>query len=347
MLAAKKVLHRSLVEAGVSETRASCLARLAKPCVRLDTFEIDAGEEIPSGQSRIGGLPDLPPGVHWPFRKPYADAEAQIAEVSEAIERMKVANDDPEIQSLGFASSPEQIEKAANSMMAEVLLATEPRPLAFVAQIDLEALPSAGELDPDIPREGRLWFFYDAESQPWGFKPDDAEGARLIHDTTDRCDLLRVEEPERAMYFAPLRCVAQEEISPVALFGHDYPLEDFDDPDHNAYREWWYDHVDNRPGLPTGNTQIGGHPHQIQDDMQWECQLVANGVDITKLSSYKRDFIAALRDGTDDWLLLLQIPSDDRNGMCWGDEGLLFVWIRRDDLRSRRFENARVILQCH
>ncbi len=36
----------------------------------------------------------------------------------------------------------------------------------------------------------------------------------------------------------------------------------------------------------------------------------------------------------------MQIDSDDRNGMLWGDSGMLYVWIRRDDLRTRRFDRA-------
>jgi uncharacterized protein YwqG len=33
--------------------------------------------------------------------------------------------------------------------------------------------------------------------------------------------------------------------------------------------------------------------------------------------------------------------------MTWGDDGDLYVWIHRDALRARRFEEARVIFQCY
>jgi len=33
--------------------------------------------------------------------------------------------------------------------------------------------------------------------------------------------------------------------------------------------------------------------------------------------------------------------------MMWGDNGQLYVWIRREDLIARRFEAARFILQCY
>jgi uncharacterized protein YwqG len=32
--------------------------------------------------------------------------------------------------------------------------------------------------------------------------------------------------------------------------------------------------------------------------------------------------------------------------MGWGDEGQLYLWMRRDDLRARRFDRARLVLQC-
>ncbi|WP_230530783.1 DUF1963 domain-containing protein [Microvirga roseola] len=34
-------------------------------------------------------------------------------------------------------------------------------------------------------------------------------------------------------------------------------------------------------------------------------------------------------------------------GMMWADSGILSLWIRRDDLRARRFERAHLILQSH
>lgn len=50
--------------------------------------------------------------------------------------------------------------------------------------------------------------------------------------------------------------------------------------------------------------------------------------------------------GTGDWLLLLQLDSEDDAGMMWGDLGKLYFTIRERDLRSLSFEHASLDWQC-
>ena len=46
------------------------------------------------------------------------------------------------------------------------------------------------------------------------------------------------------------------------------------------------------------------------------------------------------------WRLLLQLDSCEDLGMMWGDMGLVYFWIRQEDLQARRFDRTWVILQC-
>jgi uncharacterized protein YwqG len=46
------------------------------------------------------------------------------------------------------------------------------------------------------------------------------------------------------------------------------------------------------------------------------------------------------RDSDPQLRLVLQIDSDDSNGMIWGDYGRLYVWMHADDLAARRFQRA-------
>jgi hypothetical protein len=46
------------------------------------------------------------------------------------------------------------------------------------------------------------------------------------------------------------------------------------------------------------------------------------------------------------WRLLAQIDSDHAAKMRWGDLRKLYVIIRPDELRSRRFDQARFAWQC-
>jgi uncharacterized protein YwqG len=54
-----------------------------------------------------------------------------------------------------------------------------------------------------------------------------------------------------------------------------------------------------------------------------------------------------LEKGAQDWILLLQVDSDDDAQMMWGDAGMLYFWIRRQDLAQAAFGKAWCILQCH
>jgi Domain of unknown function (DUF1963) len=56
----------------------------------------------------------------------------------------------------------------------------------------------------------------------------------------------------------------------------------------------------------------------------------------------RRAFERAARDS---WQLLLQVDSDDAAGMMWVDSGMLYYWIRKDDLAARRFERVWCVMQ--
>jgi uncharacterized protein YwqG len=90
-----------------------------------------------------------------------------------------------------------------------------------------------------------------------------------------------------------------------------------------------------------------GHPDPIQNDMQLDCQLAFHGLYTGNASGYEDPRRAELEKGAEDWQLLLQIDSDDKARMIWGDAGRLYFWIRKQDLEKRAFENVWMILQCY
>ena len=81
--------------------------------------------------------------------------------------------------------------------------------------------------------------------------------------------------------------------------------------------------------------------------MQLEAQLVSNGLYCGDPSGYRDPRAKALQAGTLDWLLLLQIDSDDALQVMWGDTGRVYYWIRRQDLAARKFDRVWTILQCY
>lgn len=58
------------------------------------------------------------------------------------------------------------------------------------------------------------------------------------------------------------------------------------------------------------------------------------------------DALAPLAKNSGRWNLLMQVDSNEDNGMMWGDLGRLYLWITSEDLAARKFENCWLILQC-
>jgi uncharacterized protein YwqG len=100
-------------------------------------------------------------------------------------------------------------------------------------------------------------------------------------------------------------------------------------------------------GLNTGAVhRLLGHPDQIQGDMMLECQLASSGIYVGNSKGYQSDAAQRVRTGANEWRLLLQIDSDERSKMMWGDVGRIYYWVRDADLRARSWERVWLCLQC-
>jgi len=93
---------------------------------------------------------------------------------------------------------------------------------------------------------------------------------------------------------------------------------------------------------------MGGYPDVIQNpDMAEECELVSNGIYLGDAKGYHSAEVQMLRQKPNDWILLLQLDSDEDADMMWGDGGRLYFWIRQADLAKRDFSKVWMILQCY
>lgn len=84
------------------------LRSLVRPSVRLVTQSVSQ-DQIKLGESRIGGIPDLPPGIDWPRWMPSKKRDDKF----------------------GKPWNPQR-----------------PAPLGFIAQIDLKAVPRIDDILP-------------------------------------------------------------------------------------------------------------------------------------------------------------------------------------------------------
>jgi uncharacterized protein YwqG len=358
-------IEGSLRAAGVRAADAAALAGRAKPYVWLDTAPVEDEGEISLGGTKIGGAPDLPVAMPWPWRPPYPDHDQRLVEAQSGADEFNardlMAIQAETLEEFRKVMSPEEFEAVAaafaqvdmgqfnvDHVVESTRRTAEAAPLAFIAQVDLAEVWRAGPVDPDIPREGRLLFFYDIDQRPGGYKPGDVAGARVIFDLTPVDYLKRANPPAELAeladeaVFPAQACVLRGAISPPFHGSPDWDACELREKSDETVRNWWSEMT--RDGH---DHRVGGHPLQIQGDMQIGCALVSNGLDLGDGTAWKSEAAQRLKPDAPNWVLLMQIASDEDADMMWGDVGNLYVWIHRDALRARRFEEARVSLQCY
>ena len=92
--------------------------------------------------------------------------------------------------------------------------------------------------------------------------------------------------------------------------------------------------------------QLGGLPVLVQaTSMELQCQLVTHGLYCGDATGYEDPRAKELAPGATDWLLLFQVDSDENPDMMWVDGGLIYFWIRRQDLVGGRFDQSWLILE--
>ena len=109
--------------------------------------------------------------------------------------------------------------------------------------------------------------------------------------------------------------------------------------------EWEAYHEVIEPSWQAKENKLLGHSDNVQDGMELECELVANGLSCGDSSAYHHPRIAEFEKNVAQWQLLLQIDSDDEGDMDWDGEGRIYLWIKRDDLVARDFSKTWLILQ--
>jgi uncharacterized protein YwqG len=216
--------------------------------------------------------------------------------------------------------------------------------LAFIAEVDLAAAASLlGE--GILPRNGHLEFFYDAEQSVWGFDPADHPKWRVLWAGDDAAPRDFPEHlPENAR-FAPVALGGRIEKTFVDFQSWQVHQMGIDMDTRLRYT----DALDEWKAEPDDATihRLLGHPDPIQGDMMLECQLASNGINVGGGPREPSELETKLEAGARDWRLLLQIDSDERSNMMWGDVGRIYYWIREQDLRERKWHRVWMVLQCY
>lgn len=216
------------------------------------------------------------------------------------------------------------------------------RPQSFLAQIRLVDV-SPYDTSGLLPRQGMLWFFYDANQETFGENPQDCHGWRILFSARQPASLQRQPAPPKlppASLFRSCTLAPGSELTLALQPELELPSFDWSNEEQQAYEQVL--ETLRRPAeLALPRHRLLGQPDTIQDDMRLQCQLVSYGV--TTIDDPR---VAGLQAGASDWLLLLQIDSDAGARMHWSNNGMLYYWIKRTDLLARRFEQSWLVLQA-
>ena len=301
-----------------------------------------ADDAIPFGASKTGGLPDLPPGVAWPHRPPYANAEEMAARHRSAAARTIRQAAEP-----GFWATADQARSFAAEDLARADATGRPFPLAFMAQLDLAALANEPGFDRTLPDHGRLLVFYDWWLNPAPFEPRSSAGWQVLWDTSPVADLARHAAPEAlaavcnedwTTIFPATRLAAETVLAFTPPPGWD--VAQIDAGADGSLLRSVLDRLADMEGREDVPHQLAGWPHTLQHGLQRECQLAANGVYCGLSDNYKTPEAVALLPAAGQWRLVLQLGEE-----LLGN-GALYVMMREADVRDRAFGRAWVVYQC-
>jgi uncharacterized protein YwqG len=210
------------------------------------------------------------------------------------------------------------------------------RPMSFVAEVDLAALrravPGVAAL---LPEDGVLALFYDVEEMPWGYEPSHGAYFRLLHLTGE----LAPRRPPEGTTVYTERVLGARAVRLLPDPADLPPELGLDEEASDAYAEL----ADALAGEP--DHRVGGPPRWIQSDAREDAAVAMAGGATGAPEQPKRAGLG--RASARIWRLLLQIDTDDAVGFMWGDAGRLYLLARDEDLRSRRFDRAWLVLQCY
>lgn len=213
--------------------------------------------------------------------------------------------------------------------------------MSFIAQINCADV-SITDPKIKIPLDGLISFFYCADQEVWGFDPKDKSRFNVVF--TTNTNLIRVDYPEDLGEYSRFIANSIEFNQAVSLPNWEYDCMDgvFGD-DNDDDMDIYSDLISE-----TSKNQMFGYANPVQGTMELDCQLVTNNIYVGDAKGYENPNVKELESGKDDWILLLQVDSeDDKTGMMWGDSGMLYFWIRKQDLEAQNFDNCWCILQCY
>lgn len=222
------------------------------------------------------------------------------------------------------------------------------RPLSFFCQLNLSHVAELNN-DNQLPAKGMLSFFYECESSRWGFDPDDKGAARVFY-FEDTTGFVSFDIPES---------VDKDYIIPEIALGFktakSYPSY-YEFEIHSGLECEWedYDVALAELGVDMEDVEkhkVFGYADVMQDEMLSECERVTRGLYCGNPEGYQNipdEVETDINNKAKDWVLLLQLQTITKDDFEWmfGDCGMLYYYIKKEDLANHQFEKGWFCVQC-
>lgn len=297
------------------------LVNTALPTIwfRHDDPVTDAALSV--GVSKVGGEPDLPPGIIWPTRPALADPDGTA-------KRLRT--------SLTNGAGADETEPCVEFVIEHLAHET---PMAFLAQVNLSVIAREPGFDPSLPDRGMLWAFNDPFAD-WYPTQSPSGGIALLW--SDAGGLERRPTPQvvreawqkgvsdyGSRMSEPWEAdVKSEPLIPVSGWSISPRLS------RHAYIDLADERFEMKEG---GGDQLGGWEQPIQQGMHGNVELISMGKADSELAHAEGVLSAGER-----WRHVLTINAETylwRLMPTWGD-GAMFMFVDEKELEARRFDKA-------
>ena len=229
-------------------------------------------------------------------------------------------------------------------------------PLSFLAQISLEEV-SLLDKDKLLPSTGMLYFFYELETQEWGYSPQNKGCAKVFYfEDSSNFELIDFPKNMEDDYKIPeFKINFKSNISLPSyedFFNLVEDKEELKDITENEFYDIYhsaYDELSKKYLVPIEKyIKLLAYPDVIQNSMEEECAAVARGFNMGGIG-YPKKYKEEIKKASKDWILLFQMDTVETSDyeLMFGDSGHIYFWIKKEDLANKNFENIWLILQCY
>lgn len=218
------------------------------------------------------------------------------------------------------------------------------QPLLFLQQVNLRDMALAAEtMENPLPKAGLLVFFYDYTNQPWGYKPEDWQGWKLVYVPEEAFSTLVYRPSEY-----PLRGNLESDIA--VKFSPSYSIpspadrfaEEIGYPEEYEFRYALQEAMQGKAPM----TYFFGKPYGVQHDgvigeARYTFFQSPLGGNMQKESD---ELPRRIKEEINEWFLLYQ-QNTDQTWMEFGDMGTIYFVMRKQDAARGNFDHVWVILQ--